>query len=229
MPNPYLQCLQRKDTKHDDNKIDIPERKLAIKNAKKYLLKNTDVNKMIQNEPACSLYALSVVLNAYGIRNKPFDMDKLCLQKIAKEAGFFHQNHISSVIQLGELASFIYCGFRIYHYWDASTIKEIIAKGHLVLVPFDVDSSGNIGQYKGQSVHWAIIEDINSNKVTASHGWSNLKYEWNVIDLIQSNQQLEQTIIYDKFKTVISCIQLRNKILEIVPPEKTNKLTLFFK
>lgn len=223
MPNPYLKCLERKNSPEEDNKIDISEWKLTINNAKKYLLKNTDANKMIQNEPACSLYALSVVLNAYGIRNKPFDKDNLCLEKIAKEAGFFQQNHISSVIHLGELASFIYCGFRIYHYWDASTIKEIIAKGHLILVPFDVDCSGNIGKHKGQSVHWAIIEDINENKVTASHGWSDVEYEWNVQDLIQSNQQLEQTIIYDKYNTVISCVHLRNKILEVVPPEKTNQ------
>ena len=224
MPNPYLKCLQRRNRQDYDNKIDMSEWKFNISNAKKYLLDGANVNKMMHNEPSCSLYALSVVLNTYGIKNKPFDCENISLQHIAKEAGFFYQGHIGSVIQLGELASFIYCGFRIYHYWDASTIKEIIEKQHLILVPFDVDCNGNIGQHKGQSVHWAIIEDIKDNKVTASHGWSDVEYEWNVEDLIKSNQQLEQTIIYGKPNTVFSCIQLRNKILEIVPPDETNRL-----
>jgi len=224
MQNPYLRCLKRTDIKDvDDNKIDLSDWQLNIKNAKKYLLEGTNVNEMIQLEPSCSLYALAVVLNAYGIKIKPFDKKNFCLQKIAKEAGFFHQGLIGSVIELGELASFIYCGFRIYHHWDASTIKEIIARGHPILVPFDVDCNGNVCQHKGQSIHWALIEDMINNKVITSHGWSDVQYMWNVEDLIQSNRQLEQKIMYDKPNKVFSCNQLRNKILEVIPSDEINQ------
>lgn len=221
MTNPYLLCL-RNDVEDETPVIDIKNKwKLCTSKAKKYLLEGTNVKEMIQNEPSCALYALSVVLNSYGIKNKPFEPENISLQKIAKEAGFFHHGQISSVFHLGELASFIFCGYRIYHLWDASTIKDIIAREHLVVVPFDVDSKGNVCCHKGQFAHWGIIEDIKDNKVIVSHGWSNAKYEWNVQDLIKSNQQLEQTITYGKPNKVFSCVQLKNKILEVIPPQET--------
>jgi hypothetical protein len=220
MINPYLLCLR--DDLKDETIIEFKEKwKPNTSKAKKYLLEGTNVKEMIQNEPSCALYALSVVLNSYGIKNKPFEQENISLQKIAKEAGFFHHGQINSVFHLGELASFIFCGYRIYHLWDASTIKDIVAREHLVVVPFDVDSKGNVCCNKGQSAHWGIIEDFKDNIVTVTHGWSDVLYEWNVDDLIKSNQQLEQTITYGKPNKVFSCVLLKNKILEIIPPQET--------
>jgi len=189
-----------------------------LENAREYVINNSDIETAFTMGPCCGFYALSVILNFYDINNKPFQ-GVSSLYKIAKDVGFTTKGELYSAYFMAELASFVNCGYRIYHTWDASTIVSIIDKEHPVLVSFDVDKKGGICFQKGQSAHWGIIEDIRGDKVIVSHGWSDVKYEWDIDDLIRSNQQLEKTIYYETPNKIYDCSHLRNKIIEILPPQ----------
>jgi hypothetical protein len=198
-----------------------------------------DVPGRVQDGPTCGLYALGMVMDYWEKQNPKNGLDPLVqasdaqrsdshslnpdtkqlLLDEAKKAGFTTQGEMFYGRQLAQLAQKF--GYRA----DVTpnvTLDEIDAavdKHHPVLVPFDVDNSGNPGLFGGKRAHWAVIEGHFEKDgvkyLVATHGWTGKEYVWRADDFMKSVSQLDQSDFPGAPKDITGT--LRGLMIEVTP------------
>lgn len=175
------------------------------------LQKGVDVPNLVQTGPTCGLFALSMVLHYYNIKNSVIGPSQDSLLSIAQNLGYTTKGEMFSAENLGKLASLFGLQYQVIDHWTNNDVIQALDDKKVLLVPFDVDDDGGIGFFNGNHAHWSVVEAlVNPKEVIAVHGWSTKELLYDLDSLRESNSQLYGS---DVDGVHYDCKDLRNKIV----------------
>jgi len=215
------------------------DRQTLAADAARALALGADVPGRVQDGPTCGLYALGMVMDYWEKKDPNNGLDPLVqssdasrsdshslntdtqrlLLDEAKKACFTTQGEMFYGRQLAQLAQNFGYAAKVTPNVTLDDIVAAVDQHHPVLVPFDVDRSGNPGLFGGKEAHWCVIEghfDENGVKyLVATHGWTGKEYVWRADDFMKSVNQLDTSDFPGVPKDITGT--LKGLMIEVTP------------